>query len=127
MFKQSPSFHVLYTTDVKKTHDFFVSLGVEIKQLADDKVVVTFGPFELHYILNTTEPFIEYRYIAEPGSYGQGIIFYIESTQIADDQQRVEKAGGVIKAPVFLNNWGYQEVLFEDPNGYKFALYQEVI
>jgi|GEM_PF-3056481 len=126
MFKQTASFNVLYTTDVIKTHDFYQKLGLEIKQFETDKVVVSFGSFDLHFILNTTEPFETYKYIADPSKYGQGVIFYIETDSIQEDQKLVVSLGGTIKAEVFKNHWGYQELLFEDPNGYKFALYQEI-
>lgn len=126
MFKQESSFNVLYTTDVVKTHDFYQKLGLEIKQFETDKVVVSFGSFDLHFILNTTEPFEAYKYIAEPPHYGQGVIFYVETDDIREDQKLISSIGGTIKAEVFKNHWEYEELLFEDPNGYKFALYQEI-
>lgn len=126
MFKSDSSFNVLYTTDVVKTHDFYQKLGLEIKQFENDKVVVSFGSFDLHFILDTTEPFEEYKYIAEPFHYGQGVIFYIETDSIRDDQKFIASIGGTIRSEVFKNHWGSEELLFEDPNGYKFALYQEI-
>jgi uncharacterized glyoxalase superfamily protein PhnB len=99
-------------------------LGFFIKELKEDKVVVVFDSLELHFILHTTEPFSEYKYIAEPGIYGQGVILYIETTDIQAVQRSVKNFGGEIKASIFKNHWGYQEILFEDPNGYKFAAYQ---
>lgn len=124
MFKTDSSFNVLYTTDIAKTHAFYVGLGLEIKQLEEDKVVVVFGSFELHFVLASTEPFAEYQYITEPEHYGQGVIFYVETDTIYEAQKRIEELAGVVKALVFENHWGYLEMLFEDPNGYKFALYQ---
>lgn len=126
MFKTDPSFHVLYTTDIETTHGFYKKLGAEIKQLEKDKVVVHFGSFDFHFILNSTEPFEAYKYIAEPGEYGQGVIFYIETDDIRAAQDLVSTSGGKIMAPVFKDLWESEEVLFEDPNGYKFALYQEL-
>lgn len=124
MFISESSFNVLYTTDVVKTHDFYKKLDLAIKQFEDDKVVVSFGSFDLHFILNTTEPFESYKYIAEPKHFGQGVIFYIETDTIREDQELISSIGGIVKAEVFQNHWGYEELLFEDPNGYKFALYQ---
>ena len=126
MFKQNSTFNVLYTTDVVATHNFYQKLGLEIKQFEADKVVVSFGSFELHFILNTDEPFQAYEYIAKPSQYGQGVIFYIETDSIQEDQKLIASIGGTIKAEIFKNHWEYQELLFEDPNGYKFALYQEL-
>lgn len=124
MFKNYSSFIVLYTTSIENTHNFFEKIGIEIKQHESDKVVVSFGSHELHYILNTTEPFNSYKYIAVPEKFGQGIIFYIQTVDIYKAANLIEQSGGMIKAPVFKNHWNAKELLFEDPNGYKFALYE---
>ena len=124
MFKTDASFIVLYTADVLAVRDFYLKLGISIQEFAADKVVVEFGSFGLHYILNTTEPFEEYRYIASPGKYGQGVIFYIEVADIYKAKAAVIAAGGTVKADIFENKWGCKELLFEDPDGYKFSLYQ---
>lgn len=125
MFKKDSTFHVLYTTDIEKTRDFYKSLGGTIKQYETDKVVVELGSFEFHFILNTKEPNRLYSYIAKPIMYGQGVIFYIETNNIKKLANRIKKIGGKLKADVFENHWDYLEILFEDPNGYKFAAYQE--
>lgn len=124
MFKPEGSFNVLYTTDVEKTAHFFEKLGVTIKQHKTDKVVVGFGSFDLHYILDTTEPFEEYKYIALSEQYGQGVIFYIETNDIEQVAERIPDAGGTLKSPIFDNKWNCRELLAEDPNGYNFAFYQ---
>lgn len=126
MFKTDTSFNVLYTTDIEKTHHFYSQLDLTIKEYKSDKVVVSFGSFDLHFILNTTEPFPNYTYIAEPGAYGQGVIFYIEVDDIVKAKNSVIAAGATIKADIFDDLWDCKELLFEDPNGYKFALYQEI-
>ena len=125
MYKSDSSFNVLYTADVEKTHHFFREIGATIEQFESDKVVVRFGSFDLHFILDSTEPCKAYKYISVPQGYGQGIIFYIETKDIAQAKIIIEKAGGITKTNIFENHWGYLELLFEDPNGYKFALYQE--
>lgn len=124
MFKNDSSFNVLYTTDVHKTYQFFKGLGSTIRQYEEDKVVVSFGTFDLHYILDVTEPAAAYQYITK-APLGQGIIFYLETTQIQEASKLIVSSGGTVKTSVFENHWGYQELLFEDPNGYKFALFQE--
>ena len=48
----------------------------------------------------------------------------MEVESLEQTKQNVEQAGGIIKADVFENHWGYLELLFEDPIGYKFAVYQ---
>lgn len=124
MFNLEGSFNVLYTTDVEKTATFFQKLGVVPKQHEVDKLVVSFGSFDLHYILAESEPFEEYKYITTPGLYGQGVIFYIETVDIRAVAEITPEAGGTLKSPIFKNNWGCSELLMEDPNGYKFAFYQ---
>lgn len=123
MFKPNSSFIVLYTENVSKTHDFYSKLGCEIKELKEDKVVVTVADFDLHFIDKTTEPHPDYLYVTEP-TYGQGAIFYFEVEDIKDFEQQVRSAGGTIIVPVFTNHWDSQEMLFEDPTGFKFAAYQ---
>jgi predicted enzyme related to lactoylglutathione lyase len=124
MFKKNSSFNVLYTTNIFRTHNFYEKLGLKIKQYEKDKVVVEFGDFDLHFILNTSEPFEGYKYIANSKDYGQGIIFYIETEDIQKASEMIPKAGGELKSEIFDNLWDCKELLFEDPNGYKFALYQ---
>lgn len=124
MFKDNSSFNVLYTSNIAKTYDFYKAIGGIIEKLEEDKVVVKFGSFELHYILDSTEPFEEYKYITIPDNYGQGVIFYIETDNIDQMPNLITKAGGALKSDIFDNKWGCKELLFEDVNGYKFALYQ---
>jgi uncharacterized glyoxalase superfamily protein PhnB len=123
MFKSEEPFVVLYTTNITDTERFFRTLQVDIKEVTEDKVVVMFGGFNLHYILNTAEPSKEYEYIAEPHGYGQGTIYYIETTDLEKTKTAIKEAGGKIIADIFSNHWGCQELLTEDPNGYKFAFY----
>lgn len=124
MFSANNSFNVLYSEDIEKTASFFEKLGVGIKEKTADKIVVGFGSFDLHYILNSSEPFEEYKYIAVPEHYGQGVIFYIETNNINQVAEKVPGAGGILKSSVFDNKWGCKELLVEDPSGYKFAFYQ---
>ncbi len=124
MFIPDTAFNVLYTKDIVRTHTFYKAIGAEIKELEKDKVVVSLGSFELHFIHYLSEPYDEYKYIAQPENYGHGVIFYIETDTIEDLQVLVQKAEGVIKKPISPNHWGCWEFLFEDSNGYKFAAYQ---
>lgn len=125
MFTPDSSFIVLYTTNVTKTHDFYQAIGAQIKELVSDKVVVGLGSLDLHFVLNTSEPQESYRYIAKSGNYEHGVIFYTQVDSIELAKQQILAAGGTIKADIYENHWGSLELLFEDPNGYKFALYQE--
>ncbi len=124
MFKRDQSFIVLYTKDVDATNNFYTALGGEIKEKADDKVVVGFGGFDLHFILASSEQVAEYKYIADAEHYGAGVIFYIETDDIAAAYAAVATAGGATKSEIYDNHWGSKEFLFEDNNGFKFAVYQ---
>lgn len=125
MFNSENSFSVLYTTDVEKTATFFQKLGITPRKHEADKVVLEFGGFDLHYVLYTTEPAPAYQYITEPQKYGHGVLFYIKTDNIAIVAEKIRDAGGVLKTEVFTNHWNGQELLVEDPNGYKFAFYQK--
>lgn len=125
MFKNNSSFNVLYTEDIETTYSFFNKIGCIISQKDEDKVVVNFGSFDLHFILSSTEPSEDYQYIALDKNRGSGNIFYIECDNIEQDFQNVKMAGGIIKTSIFNNHWNCLEFLFEDFNGYKFCLYQE--
>jgi catechol 2,3-dioxygenase-like lactoylglutathione lyase family enzyme len=123
MFKQDSSFSVLYISDVARTQKFYAAIGADIKESAVDKVVVSFSGFDLHFILDTSEPFADYRYIAGKAGRGQGNIFYNEVDDINSYYEIVKAAGGKITAVIFTNKWGAREFLCEDPDGYKFAFY----
>lgn len=124
MFIEKSAFHVLYTDNLKATYSFYHTLGATIKQALDDKVVVAMGDYSLHYILNTTEPFEEYHYIAKKNDYGNGVLFFIEVEDLHMAYEKVKKAGGTLKSEIKPNHWECKEFLFEDPNGYKFAFYK---
>ncbi len=124
MFIKDSSFHVLYTYNLQATHNFYKSLGTEIKQVEDDKVVVQMGDYSLHFILYSTEPFEEYKYITLKNDYGNGVLFYTEVENLEDAVEKVKQAGGTIKSQIMDNHWGCKEFLFEDPNGYKFSFYK---
>ena len=122
MYQKENSFIVLYAKDIDRTRLFYEGLGFTPQEQTSEKLVVVFGSFELHFVLASSEPSSDYRYITEP-PYGQGAIFYIESDDIEASHDQVKSLGGLLKTDVFQNHWGSKEFLFEDPNGYKFAIY----
>lgn len=124
MFKQNSSFLVLYTDNIHSTYDFYKSIGAEIKQLEEDKVVVKIDGHEMHFILDSSEPFAEYKYIANKNDYGNGVIFYVEVEDIEGFYNIIQSSNGSSKSQIFDNKWGAKELLIEDNNGYKFAVYQ---
>lgn len=123
MIKTSHPFLVLYTNDIDKTHKFYEAIGSEIIKLEEDKVVVNIGGHEIHFILDKTEPFEEYKYIAKNTDFGNGVIFYIETRKISEVFKVVKAAGGVMKTDIVSKNSEYDEFLFEDPNGFKFGVW----
>lgn len=124
MYKPDSVFNVLYTSDIVSTYEFYKAIGASITAFENDKVVVKLGDFDLHFILDTQEPFKDYKYIAENKNRGNGLIFYIEVDDIEAHLQLIENVEGKLKSKIFNNMWDAKELLFEDPNGYKIALYQ---
>jgi predicted lactoylglutathione lyase len=120
MFLKNSSFNVLYTEDIQATHDFYKKIGAEIEKIEDDKVVVTLGDFNLHFILANTEPFKEYEYIAKKNDYGNGVLFYIE---VEDIEKLFSFLEDSTKSSIKPNHWQCREFLLEDNNGYKFVFY----
>jgi len=123
-FIKSSSFNVLYTKDLLKTENFYNLIGAELLKSENHTTTVNIGDFSLHFVKSDSEPFEEYRFIANQESYGSGNIFYIEVSEIEEFLVLVQKAGGIIKSQIKDNHWECREFLFEDPNGYKFAAYQ---
>lgn len=124
MVKKESSFLVSYIKDVRQTHDFYKSIGAEIIELKDDKVVLKIGDFEIHFVKDKTEPWDEYKYIANLKNPGNGIIYYIEVNNLEESLKLVSNAGGKIISDIRENWWDGKEFLFEDVNGYKLVFYQ---
>lgn len=124
MFKPNSSFLVLYTNNVAQTRDFYQLIGAEIKEAQGDKVVVKIDNHEIHFILDSSEPFEEYKYIAKKSDYGNGVVFYTEVEKIEDIYNKLKISTGKTKSEIFNNKWGARELLFEDNNGFKFAVYE---
>jgi len=124
MFKSNSSFLVLYTHSISITLNFFKAIGADIKQAESEKVAIKIEGHEIHFVLDMSEPFEEYKYIAKNNDYGNGVIFYVEVDSIEEIYKLILPAGGKLKSEIFDNDWNAKELLFEDPNGYKFAFYQ---
>lgn len=124
MIQQNSEFNVLYISDVEATKSFYEKLGASIKQIETDKVVVGLSNFDLHFILETTEPFAEYQYITERNGRGQGALFYVGVDSIEDFFQELINKGLKTVTPIIPNHWDSKEFLIEDPDGYKLVFYQ---
>jgi len=126
MFTKNSSFNVLYTEDLNSTHEFYKYIGAEIKKLESDKVVIGIGDFDLHIVLDSTEPVEEYKVLASSTNKGGAAIFYSEVDNINELFKNIESTKGKILSEIYNNHWGASEFLCEDPNGYKFAFYQMI-
>jgi len=120
------AFLVYYTKSTELIKAFWDSLKVEANQYTDDKVVVVMGNIEIHYILDTTEPFEEYLFATMPTNRGQGIIHYFSVNDIEKFRTAVEKLKPAQLTEIKNNHWDAKEFLFSDPDGYLFAVYEMV-
>lgn len=125
-YKNNSSFNVLYTGDIKMTHDFYVAIGAHIDELTDSKVVVRIGGFDLHFVLDTSEPIDVCKPFAEALPRGQGIVFYVEVTEIEQLFAQLEKTSSAIVHPIEARPWGQKEFMCDDPNGYRFGFFEEI-
>jgi len=124
MYKPNSTFHVLYISNVETTHNFYKSINAEITQLEEDKVVVQMGGYILHFVLDSSEPWDEYRIATSKEGRGQGILFYIEVENLETAKDLVKDAGAKFHSEIKENWWNGKEFMFEDPDGYKFVVYK---
>lgn len=124
MFKPDSTFHVMYISNVEATKTFYEALGAEIVKVEDDKVVVNLGAYNLHFILDSTEPWEEYKFAAGVAGRGQGILFYIEVEDLEEAYRKVKELQANVRSQIKENWWDGKEFLFEDPDGYKFVFYK---
>jgi len=124
MFVQGGSFFVLYSLDIVKTHNFWKELDCKILEIEQEKLVVSVCDFELHYIYSESEQVEKYKYITlNKTNYGNGVIFYLQTENLEIAKEKIIKAGGNLKSEIFVNHWGGEELLFEEPSGFKFVAY----
>ncbi len=117
-------FSVLYISNVNETYDFWSKLGFEILKKEVDKVVVNISGFELHYILDSTEPFKEYLFNTVKENRSRGAILYFEIELIESFYEKVKSLNPKILTKIKENLWDGLEFLFSDPDGYLFAAYK---
>lgn len=125
MIAKIGAFLVLYAKDVQATHNFYTSIGATITQKTEDKVVVELGGYDLHFVLESTEPFGEYQPLTDPFGRGQGVLMYAEVENAESMHQQLVAKGIKPKTQVKLNHWGSKEFWVQDPDGYNLVFYSE--
>lgn len=118
------AFNVLYIANVANTSSFWKKIGAIIKQEEKDKVVVSVSDFDLHCVLESTEPFPEYQFATKNEGRGQGNLMYFGVDGIEDFYTKVKNAGPEKITPIKDNHWGGREFLFSDPDNYLYVAYQ---
>lgn len=121
MINTDSAFLVVYCAEVVATASFYQKLGFIAKEHTEDKFVVNVGGVELHYILETTEPFAEYRFATNREMRGQGVLIYFG---VDDLEQFYRKAKESTLTEIKSNHWGGKEFMFKDPDGYLFVVYE---
>lgn len=126
MIKQDSSFNVLYISDVVKTEQFYTTIGAKIIKIESDKVVVKLGDFDLHFILDSTEPWESYRSMTNKVGRGMGNLFYVEVDDLLGMLKLVQQdqSGGRAETEITENWWGANEFRCSDPDGYNIVFYQ---
>lgn len=125
MFTDNSSFTVLYTNDLEKTRNFYDQIKVRLIEEEESKLVYRLGDYELHFILSSSEAIESYRYSSN-GNLGQGILMYVGSSNIVKSRDSIMNARPLNITEIVQNHWESKEFLFEDPNGYKFVVYEDL-
>ena len=125
MYTDNSSFMVLYTNDLEKTRNFYDFIKVRLIEEEESKLVYRLGDYELHFILSYSEIIESYRYTSK-GNLGQGILMYVGSSNIVKTRELILRTNPKNITEIVPNHWESKEFLFEDPNGYKFVVYEDL-
>ncbi len=126
MFKTDTAFQLLFSSDLLLTQKAFELIGATTKEAEYRKYVCGIGDYELHYCLDTEEKIPEYKQLAHQTPRGYGIIFYIGVRDLDEIFTKAQNAPGKLLNTIADQPWGCREFLWQDPNGYTFAFYQEI-
>lgn len=126
MFKPNSAFQLLFSSNLIETQKAFEQIGATTKEVEYRKYVCEIGDYELHFCLDTEEKIPEYKTIAHQTPRGYGIIFYIGIENLEEVYQKAQNIPGRILNEIADQPWGCREFLWQDPNGYYFAFYQEI-
>ncbi|MGL4758630.1 MAG: hypothetical protein ACRCXZ_04805 [Patescibacteria group bacterium] len=124
MFTDGSVFNVLYTNKLQETKEFLRLLNIKPIEEEEDKLVYRLGDLEIHYLESSSESNQEYHYNAN-GVYGIGSFFYIGCNKFLEFYSQLKDLENVKISSIKPNNWETKEFMFEDPNGYKFVIYED--
>jgi catechol 2,3-dioxygenase-like lactoylglutathione lyase family enzyme len=117
---------MLYVSDVKKSAEFYKSLGFSIKEVNKLFAAVTIGHFELHFHDKNAVPgpYFRKESLAEPK--GAGLYIYIAVNKI-DAYYRLLLDRGVITSTEPRDwPWGNREFVVRDLDKYKLVFYEKI-
>lgn len=124
MFTDGSIFQVLYSNNLEGTKEFYNRFGVDCIEEEEYKLVYKISDYELHYISPEGESNEGYKYNAK-GGLGIGSMFYVGSMNIELVHKKLSLFSTYNLTSIVDNHWGSKEFLFEDPNGYKFVVYED--
>jgi predicted enzyme related to lactoylglutathione lyase len=125
MFTDSSAFFVLYTTKLEATKQFYTNIGINPIEEEENKIVIRLGDYELHFVDPAYEEIESYTYNNE-GNFGQGSFMYLGTRNINKTLKVVESAMPNKVTSIVENQWESKEFLFEDINGYKFVVFEDL-
>ena len=125
MFTENSSFITLYVKSLELTINFYKLLRLKPIEQDTNKVVFRIGDYELHFVSFNSLSEEDYEYNSE-GSFGIGALLYIGSRNIEKTHSLIIKANPLKVTQIKPNDWESKEFLFEDPNGYKFVVFEDL-
>ena len=87
-------------------------------------MVIDLNGYELHYVLESTEPFEEYFFATNKNNRGMGSLIYFNTDDINELHSEATKLSPNKITNVKENLWEGREFLFSDPDGYLFVAYK---
>jgi predicted enzyme related to lactoylglutathione lyase len=125
MFTDSSAFFVLYTTKLEATKKFYSNIGVNPIEEEEKKIVLRMGDYELHFVDPESELIESYLYNNE-NQFGMGYFMYLGTRNINKTYNVIEAAMPNKITSIVNNHWESKEFLFEDINGYKFVVFEDL-
>lgn len=118
-------FEVLYCSSIDAVEKFWLKLGFEVRKVNKSICIVEISGIELHYVLESEEPFEAYEFATEKLGRGSGVLHYFEHAELENLKVEVVSSG-VKSTAIARNHWDGEEFLFADPDGYLFVAYRMV-
>ncbi len=125
MFTDSSAFLVLYTKKLDATKLFYSNIGISPIEEEDSKFVVRLGDYEIHFIDPSSETNQSYIFNSEK-EFGYGGFMYLGTRNITKTFNIIEQAMPNKISEITDNQWESKEFMFEDINGYKFVVFEDL-